>query len=233
LNPPKKPPVKPVELSPELLLRAYAAGIFPMSESREDADIFWVDPETRGILPLDDFHIPKSLKKIVRKNVFDVHCNKAFDEVLRLCATVPGRPETWINPSIQRAATELHKMGFAHSVECWQHDQLVGGLYGIALGGAFFGESMFSLKPNASKVALVHLVARLKHGGFKLLDTQFVTEHLTQFGVIEIPARIYLQQLSGALSHRLQFPTGVMDKALEQTLRCLLSIPGKNNRVKK
>jgi len=226
LKPPKNPPVKPVELSPELLLRAYAAGIFPMSESRDDADIFWVDPETRGVLPLDDYHIPKSLKKIVRRNDFDVHCNKAFGDVLRLCATVPGRPETWINPSIQRAVTGLHEMGFAHSVECWQQDQLVGGLYGIALGGAFFGESMFSLKPNASKVALVHLVARLKHGRFNLLDTQFVTEHLTQFGVIEIPARIYLEQLSEALSYRVQFPTGVMDEALQQTLSSLLSTPG-------
>ncbi len=194
------------ELSAELLLRAYAAGIFPMSESRDDPHVFWVDPEVRGVLPLDRFHVSRRLRKTVRRGLYRVSCDGAFSEVVGSCAeSTTGRRETWINPAIERAVLELHDMGFAHSVEAWDEDRLVGGLYGVALGGAFFGESMFSRARDASKVALVHLVARLRFGGFRLLDTQFVTDHLRQFGAIEIPARVYLERLDEALKFQSVF----------------------------
>ena len=190
----------PQELTPELLLRAYATGIFPMSESQDDPNLYWVEPEMRGILPLDQFHVPKSLKKVVRKNKFEIHCDRAFKQVLDFCAKpAAGRDVTWINQSIRDNVIKLHEMGFAHSVECWREDKLVGGLYGISLGAAFFGESMFSKETDASKVALVHLVARMRLGGFKLLDTQFTTDHLSRFGVIEIPSAKYLDLLDDAL----------------------------------
>ncbi|MDE0992327.1 MAG: leucyl/phenylalanyl-tRNA--protein transferase [Rhodospirillales bacterium] len=190
----------PQELTPELLLRAYATGIFPMSESQDDPNLYWVEPEMRGILPLDQFHVPKSLKKVVRKNKFEIHCDRAFEQVLDFCAKpAAGRDVTWINQSIRDNVIKLHEMGFAHSVECWREDKLVGGLYGISLGAAFFGESMFSKETDASKVALVHLVARMRLGGFKLLDTQFTTDHLSRFGVIEIPSAKYLDLLDDAL----------------------------------
>jgi leucyl/phenylalanyl-tRNA--protein transferase len=190
----------PQELTPELLLRAYATGIFPMSESQTDPNVYWVEPEMRGILPLDQFHVPKSLKKVVRKNKFKIHCDRAFEQVLDFCAEpAAGRDVTWINQSIRNNVIKLHEMGFAHSVECWREDKLVGGLYGISLGAAFFGESMFSKETDASKVALVHLIARMRLGGFKLLDTQFTTDHLSRFGVIEIPSAQYLDLLDDAL----------------------------------
>ena len=190
----------PQELTPELLLRAYATGIFPMSESQDDPNLYWVEPEMRGILPLDQFHVPKSLKKVVRKSKFEIHCDRAFEQVLDFCAKpAAGRDVTWINQSIRDNVIKLHEMGFAHSVECWREDKLVGGLYGISLGAAFFGESMFSKETDASKVALVHLVARMRLGGFKLLDTQFTTVHLSRFGVIEIPSAKYLDLLDDAL----------------------------------
>ena len=190
----------PQELTPELLLRAYATGIFPMSESQDDPNLYWVEPEMRGILPLDQFHVPKSLKKVVRKNKFEIYCDRAFEQVLDFCAKpAAGRDVTWINQSIRDNVIKLHEMGFAHSVECWREDKLVGGLYGISLGAAFFGESMFSKETDASKVALVHLVARMRLGGFKLLDTQFTTDHLSRFGVIEIPSAKYLDLLDDAL----------------------------------
>ncbi len=195
------------ELTPELLLRAYSAGIFPMSESRDDPGIFWVDPQARGVLPMDAFHIPRRLKKTVRGDTFDVRTDTAFIEVLDLCAeTNTDRRETWINLGIRKAVIGLFDMGYAHSIETWADDTLVGGLYGIALGGAFFGESMFSRATDASKVALVHLVARLKMGGFTLLDVQFITDHLRQFGATEIPARVYLEQLDAALQVQGVFP---------------------------
>ena len=196
------------ELTPELLLRAYSVGIFPMSESRADASIFWVDPRMRGILPLDGFHLPRSLRKAVRQKRFEIRCDTAFSEVITACAEPrPDHPDTWINPSIVRAYTQLHHMGFVHSVECWREDELVGGLYGVSLGGAFFGESMFSRATDASKVALVHLVARLRVGGYALLDVQFITDHLERFGVVEIPARDYHQRLESALHLTAQFPS--------------------------
>ncbi len=211
-------------LTPELLLRAYAAGIFPMAESRAAHAIFWVDPQFRGVLPLDNFHIPRRLRRTVRRGPFEIRCDTAFEAVMRACAAPrPGHPDSWINDQIVRAYTRLHGMGFAHSIECWREDELVGGLYGVSLGGAFFGESMFSLATDASKVALIHLLARLKLGGFVLLDVQFVTEHLAQFGVVEIPARDYLLVLNDALRVAAQFPVEVSeeesDSAVEAALR--------------
>ncbi len=188
------------ELTPELLLRAYAAGIFPMAESRDDPGIFWVDPQVRGVMPLETFHAPRRLRKTIRSGVFEIRCNTTFAEVLKLCGeSRENRLETWINPLIENAVHKLFDMGFAHSVETWRDGKMVGGLYGIALGGAFFGESMFSRFRDASKVALVHLVARLRLGGFTLLDVQFLTDHLLQFGASEIPARQYLEDLNEAL----------------------------------
>ena len=196
------------QLTPELLLRAYAAGIFPMAESRNDTNIFWVDPEVRAILPFEDFRVPRSLRKTVRRGPFEVRYDTAFSRVIQACAEVtPGRRDTWINDEIIAAYTALHELGHAHSVECWYGAELVGGLYGVALGGAFCGESMFSRYTDASKVALVHLVARLRLGGFTLLDVQFVTDHLRRFGVTEIPARQYLRRLGEALEVSAAFPS--------------------------
>lgn len=199
-------------LTPDLLLRAYAAGIFPMAESRDDDHVFWVDPQMRGILPLDAVHIPRSLRKVVRQGRFEVRIDSAFADVIAGCATrARDRQDTWINAPIERAVIALHDMGFAHSVESWRDGRLVGGLYGVALRGAFFGESMFSTETDASKVALVHLVSRLRWARFRLLDTQFVTEHLKRFGAIEIPARHYLERLEEALNHQCLFPLEMTD----------------------
>ncbi len=204
-------------LPAELLLRAYAAGIFPMAESRDDPQVFWVDPKQRGVLPLDRFHISKSLHKILKKGEFLVRANSAFERVLDECAAPgPGRRDTWINEPIREAVIELHHLGFAHSVETWKDGKLVGGLYGVALRGAFFGESMFSRTTNASKVALCHLVARLRMGGFRLLDTQFVTDHLKTFGCEEIPARDYQKRLEAALDYQARFP---INPALDLVMR--------------
>lgn len=188
------------KLTPELLLRGYAAGIFPMAESRDDPGVFWVDPQVRGILPLDAFHVSRRLKKTIRGGAFEVRQDTAFAKVLRMCGeSGKNRRGTWINATIEDAVNELFGMGFAHSIETWRDGKLVGGLYGVALGGGFFGESMFSRFRDASKVALTHLVARLRMGGFTLLDVQFITDHLRQFGAYEIPARAYLEQLQDAL----------------------------------
>jgi leucyl/phenylalanyl-tRNA--protein transferase len=195
-----------VGLSPEILLRAYAVGLFPMAERHDDPTLYWIDPEKRGILPLDSFHIPRRLRRTVRRNTFDVRCDVAFEEVIRQCAKpARDRNETWINDEIVRLYVELHAMGRAHSVEAWRNGELAGGLYGVALGGVFFGESMFSRQPDASKVCLVHLVARLCAGGFTLLDTQFVTDHLSQFGVVEIHRSGYRQLLAAALEKTASF----------------------------
>lgn len=193
-------------LTPELLLRAYASGIFPMARSHDDPKLYWIDPDQRGILPLEGFHLSRSLRKVLRKGLFDVRCDTAFEKVMRLCAeATPNRPDTWINEEIVHLFVQLHEMGLAHSVESWQDGKLVGGLYGLSLGGAFFGESMFSRATDASKIALAHLVARLKRGGYSLLDTQFVTEHLQQFGAIEISRQRYLRLLAQALDHKAEF----------------------------
>ncbi len=188
------------KITPELLLNAYASGVFPMADSREDDELFWVDPPERGVLPLDGFHIPRSLRKLVRQDRFSVTANKCFKDVVRACAAPAyGRQNTWISEQIETLYADLHAHGFAHSVECWANGRLVGGLYGVSLAGAFFGESMFHLETGASKVALVHLVARLIQGNYQLLDTQFGTEHLAQFGVIEITRQEYHKRLDAAL----------------------------------
>jgi leucyl/phenylalanyl-tRNA---protein transferase len=182
------------------LLRCYARGVFPMGEARDDPRVFLVEPEMRGVIPLDGFHIPTRLRRTVRAEPFEVRVDTAFGAVIDACAaSAPGREDTWINAPIRRLYLELHALGRAHSIECWRDEALVGGLYGVTLGGAFFGESMFSRATDASKVALVHLVARLKRGGWRLLDAQFRTPHLDQFGLIETPQFVYLKMLDRAL----------------------------------
>lgn len=218
----------PHKLSPEILVRAYAAGVFPMSESRDDPTIFWVDPRLRGIIPLDELHVSKSLKKTIRKNTFEVRCNTAFERVIEACALPRpdrsgGDGETWINDEIIRAYNEMHKMGLAHSVECWRGDKLVGGLYGVSLRGAFCGESMFSNETDASKVALVHLVARLRLGGYALLDTQFLTDHLKRMGAVEISNREYLERLERALGVDAKFPTNATDDEIAQAIKDVIA----------
>ena len=196
-----------IRLTPEILLQAYAAGVFPMAESADDPDLFWVDPTRRGIIPLDAFHVPRRLKRVLRRGVFEVRADSDFAGVMRGCAEAgETRPSTWINEEILHLYTALFRRGAAHSVECLQEGELVGGLYGVSLGAAFFGESMFSRATDASKVALVHLVAHLKLGGYRLLDTQFVTPHLAQFGAIEISRARYHRLLAEALRYRAVFP---------------------------
>jgi leucyl/phenylalanyl-tRNA--protein transferase len=189
------------EITPELLLRAYACGIFPMSESADDPSLFWVEPEQRGVIPLDGFRVSSRLARTVRSDIFTVTVNTAFKRVMAECAAPkPGREDTWINKRIRELYGELHEMGQAHSVEVWQDGTLAGGLYGVSLGRAFFGESMFHHARDASKVALVHLVARLIAGGFVLLDTQYVTDHLLTFGAKEVPRTRYRKLLDAALT---------------------------------
>jgi leucyl/phenylalanyl-tRNA--protein transferase len=181
------------------LLDCYRTGVFPMADAREDEEIFLIDPQLRGIIPLNALHIPHRLARRVRSDLYTVRIDTDFSSVVTQCATVTGRPETWINAEIETLYGDLFRLGHAHSVECWQDGDLVGGLYGVSLGGAFFGESMFSTATDASKVALVHLVARLIAGGYSLLDTQFMTAHLSQFGALEIPRAAYRQKLKLAL----------------------------------
>jgi leucyl/phenylalanyl-tRNA--protein transferase len=189
-----------VDVTADLVLKAYRHGLFPMAEGRSGDKLFWLDPVKRGILPLDGFHLPRRLLRTVLSDAFTVTVDTNFPGTIAGCATpLPDRTDTWINPQIERLFTELFRMGYAHSVEAWQDGNLVGGLYGVALGGVFFGESMFSFARDASKVALVHLAARLRLGGFQLLDTQFVTPHLAQFGATEIPRDHYRQLLAQAV----------------------------------
>ena len=191
-------PIVPLDCA--LLLHAYAHGIFPMSDARDDPDTFWIEPRRRAILPLDGLHISRSLAKTVRQDRFRVTADVDFSAVIAHCAARgEGRVDTWINDDIEQAFHALHDVGMAHSIECWHGDDLVGGLYGLAMGRAFFGESMFSLATDASKVALVWLVARLRVGGFRLLDCQFMTGHLGSLGAIEISQSAYLEKLSAAL----------------------------------
>ena len=204
------------ELTPALILRAYGCGLFPMAESKAERDVFWVDPETRGVIPLDRFHVPRRLARTVRAGRFRITVDRDFPRVMRGCARRTGRrPESWINGPIFEAYCALHRQGHAHSVEAWQDEALVGGLYGVVLGAAFFGESMFSTERDASKVALVHLVSRLTAGAFTLLDTQFVTPHLKRFGAVEMTRARYLSQLADALTRSATFyPEGFSDAAL-------------------
>lgn len=190
-------------LTPELLLRAYSIGLFPMAESADDPEIFWVEPEVRGIIPLNDFHISKSLAKAIRQKPFEIRFDTAFEQVLDKCAEpTPDRPSTWINQTIRDLYTTLFHMGHAHSVEAYEGGELVGGLYGVSLGAAFFGESMFSRRSNASKISLVYLVERLKTQGFVLLDTQFTTDHLKTFGAIDMPKDVYETVLQSAMTSK-------------------------------
>lgn len=194
-------------LTPDILLRAYAEGLFPMAERRDDPTLYWISPELRGILPLDRFHVPKRLARTVRSGLFAVTADRAFAAVMQGCAApAPGREQSWINDEILRLYTGLAASGQAHSVECWQAGDLVGGLYGVQLGATFFGESMFSRVSDASKVALVYLMDALRRGGFTLLDTQFLTPHLARFGAVEIPRADYLGLLKDALARQAVWP---------------------------
>jgi leucyl/phenylalanyl-tRNA--protein transferase len=189
-----------IHITPEILLKAYAAGIFPMAEDADDPSLFWVEPRERGVIPLTGFRIAKRLARTVRSDRFEIRVDRDFDAVIGHCATSgEGRDRTWINARIRRLYGELFDLGHCHTVEAYRDGRLVGGLYGVRLGAAFFGESMFHCERDASKVALVHLVARLRRGGYALLDTQFVTEHLAQFGAVEMPRRIYKRLLRDAV----------------------------------
>lgn len=206
-------PEKPFheELTPDILLRAYAMGIFPMSDGRDDAAVHWIDPRRRGVLPLDGFHLSRSLAKRIRSGRFRVAADTAFEAVVEACA---DRGETWISHRIQRLYVQLHALGFAHSIEVWEADRLVGGVYGVTLGAAFFGESMFSRATDASKIALAYAVHRLRAGGFQLFDTQFLTPHLASLGGIEITRAEYHRQLAAALEQAARFdPEGYCPSA--------------------
>jgi leucyl/phenylalanyl-tRNA--protein transferase len=202
-----------VEITPEVLLKAYACGIFPMAESAEDPALYWIEPERRGVIPLDRFHVPGRLARTVRSDEFTVHIDRDFDGVIDGCAEPqPGRGRTWINTRIRTLYRKLYERGHCHSVETYLDDTLVGGLYGVSLGRAFFGESMFHHARDASKVALVHLVARLKAGGYELLDTQFVTDHLKTFGAMEVSRRLYHKQLEAAVLGDADFAALPLDR---------------------
>jgi len=188
------------DLTPDMLLRAYSIGVFPMAEDRDDPELVWVDPRMRGIIPMSKFHVPRRLRRTVRSGAFEVTFDKDFAGVIEGCAeATEGRPRTWINSRIVDLYTSLHFKGHGHSVECWRDGNLVGGLYGISLKGVFFGESMFSRETDASKVALVHLAAKLSVGGYAFIDTQFITKHLSRFGAIEVPRNEYRGLLAAAL----------------------------------
>lgn len=196
-----------MEITPELMLRAYRIGLFPMAESRDAQTLYWLDPEQRGVIPLDGFHLSRRLARRVRQAPYRITANRDFARVITECAAPrPNSTDSWINGEIRALFLALHAQGHAHSVEAWQGEALVGGLYGVALGGAFFGESMFSRADDASKIALVHLVARLRLGGFTLLDAQFQTAHLAQFGTEEVPRAIYKQMLAVAVEIPAHFP---------------------------
>jgi leucyl/phenylalanyl-tRNA---protein transferase len=207
-----------VEITPEVLLKAYACGIFPMAESAEDPALYWIEPEKRGIIPLDTFHVPGRLARTVRSERFSIAINRDFQGVLDGCAEpAPGRTRTWINARIRNLYCKLYDIGHCHSVEAYEDGQLAGGLYGVCLGRAFFGESMFHRARDASKVALVHLVARLRAGGFMLLDTQFITDHLKTFGAIEIEREQYHRLLEAALVGDAHFDALPLDQPVSGT----------------
>lgn len=190
-----------LEITPQVLLKAYACGIFPMAETAEDPALYWIEPQSRGILPLDAIHVPRRLARTIKSSRFEVRINSDFAAVIAGCAgSKPGRQSTWINGRIRKLYGELFRQGHCHTVEIWSRDRLVGGLYGVALGSAFFGESMFSTERDASKIALVYLAARLIHGGFSLLDTQFVTDHLRQFGTVELGKKAFHAALERAIA---------------------------------
>jgi leucyl/phenylalanyl-tRNA--protein transferase len=195
-----------LRITPEVLLKAYAIGVFPMAESATDPGLFWIEPDQRGLIPLDKFHVPRRLARTIRSGKFEVRIDTDFDGVIAGCAKpAPGRRKTWINDRIRDLYSDLFALGHCHTVETWHDGELVGGLYGIALSGSFFGESMFSTERDASKIALVYLVARLKYGGFTLLDIQFLTDHLQSFGAFEVERDDYQERLTVALSESADF----------------------------
>lgn len=207
------------ELTPSFLVHAYTQGAFPMAEHRQAQELQWYSPDPRTIIPLNGLHVGRSLRKVLRSNDFIVRFDDNFEAMIDLCASpAPGREETWINPAIRNVFTELYHLGLAHSVECWDRQGLAGGLYGLALGGAFFGESMVSRRPNASKVALFYLVETLRHCGFSLLDTQFMTDHLQRMGAINISHDSYMGRLRYALSCRCDFPRRPSPHVLDSVL---------------
>jgi leucyl/phenylalanyl-tRNA--protein transferase len=201
-----------LDITPQVLLKAYAVGIFPMAESADDPGLFWIEPERRGIIPLDSFHVPRRLSRTVRQAAFEIRIDNNFNAVIDGCAAPGrGRQRTWINARIRRLYSDLFDLGHCHTVEAWQDGELAGGLYGVSIGAAFFGESMFTRADDASKVALVHLVDRLKAGGYKLLDAQFITDHLRRFGAIEVNRRAYQKLLDQAIAGKADF--FALDKA--------------------
>jgi leucyl/phenylalanyl-tRNA--protein transferase len=205
-------------------MQAYTLGIFPMARSRADASVEWISPTIRGVVPLNAFRVPRRLRKTIRRKPFEVRFNSDFEQVIHACAAPRGDGDgTWINDEIIRVFCQLHILGHTHSVETWRDGRLVGGLYGMALGGAFFGESMFSIESDASKVALIYLVAALKLGKFTLLDTQFITDHLRQFGAIEIPATAYLRRLNTAVRRHASFYSDLSRSELESVVEALLT----------
>jgi leucyl/phenylalanyl-tRNA--protein transferase len=214
-----------VEITPELMLRAYRHGLFPMAETRRGDRLYWLDPERRGVLLLDRFHLSRRLSRTALSGVFGVTSDQDFPATILGCAaSAPGREDTWINPQIEHLFGELFRLGYAHSVECRQGGALVGGLYGVAMGGVFFGESMFSSTRDASKVALVHLVARLRMGGFRLLDTQFMTSHLAQFGTEEVTREKYKALLAVTVESRAVWIRAPDPAALEAEIRTMASL---------
>ncbi len=204
------------ELTPELLLRAYCSGVFPMAESADTDEVFWVDPEARGIIPLNGLHVSKSLRKRLLSGGYNFTADACFERVLDACA---DREETWINASIKTQYTELHRLGFAHSIEVWRDEDLIGGLYGVSISGAFFGESMFSAQTDGSKLALIALIARLNFGGFQLLDTQFINDHLITLGGVEIPRRKFRKMLKDALLVNADFDALSDDATVQELLQ--------------
>jgi leucyl/phenylalanyl-tRNA--protein transferase len=209
-----------IEITPEVLLKAYACGIFPMAENADDPSLYWIEPQQRGVIPLDGFHVPRRLARTVRADRFDIRVDQDFAAVIAACAApASGRGKTWINRRIRRLYSELFQRGHCHTVEAWRDGRLVGGLYGVRIGRAFFGESMFHLERDASKVALVHLVARLRRGGFRLLDAQFMTAHLANFGAVEVERGRYQQLLTDAIQG-----SAKLEKAALTGAECLAAI---------
>lgn len=219
-----RPSVPRHRLTPELVIQGYSLGVFPMARHRDAVDVQWISPMIRGILPLDGFHVPRRLKRTIRRRPFRIRVDTDFESVIHACARPrSNRSDTWINNQIIRVFCQLHRLGYAHSVEVWGDDALVGGLYGMALGGVFFGESMFSSDTDASKIALVYLAALLNKGNFVLLDTQFVTEHLRQFGAKEISGALYLRQLHDALGQPASFYSSLPEDELEASVEAVLT----------
>lgn len=215
-----------IEITPQVLLKAYMCGIFPMAESADDPALYWIEPQHRGILPLDAVHVPRRLARSLRKSPFEVKVDSDIEAVIDGCAASrPGRRSTWINERIRILYRELFELGHCHTVEVWDCERLVGGLYGVAVSGAFFGESMFSRARDASKIALVHLAARLAHGGFILLDTQFVTDHLRQFGTVEVNRDEFHDLLEQALKVEANFNALSDDASINEVLAILASKP--------